>query len=62
VRAGGEGVLGHDGIPRRRGEPLSVVIFVSNDVVDTTGRVFRRPKDVADAILERRLHGQRQDE
>jgi len=45
-----------------RREPLSVVIFVSDDVVDTAGRVVRRPKDVADAILERRLHGQRPDE
>jgi hypothetical protein len=34
----------------------------AEDRIDVTCRVFRSAKDVADAMLERRLHGQRQDE
>ena len=34
----------------------------ANDGVEVIGRVFRSAKDVADAMLERRLNGHRQDD
>jgi hypothetical protein len=49
--------------PEHPGVRTASDVLVSEDGSEATGRVFRSAKDIADAMLERRLHGrQRQHE